>query len=234
MTPSQAADAAARRSYGRLLAWLAWQWRDIAAAEDALAEAFAAALVRWPSEGIPASPEGWLMTAAKRQLLMAARRQRLEDDPTLTILWPDESTPLPAAPDLPDSQLRLLFVCTHPAIAPEMRSALMLRTVLGIETGRIASAFLVKPETMSKRLVRTKGKIRATGVRFEEPEPAERPERLAFVLEAIYGAYTMHWGQADDTSAVQLADEASYLAELVAALLPTEPEALGQSFPNEV
>lgn len=227
MTPAQAAEAAARRSYGRLLAWLAWQWRDIAAAEDALAEAFAAALVRWPAEGVPASPEGWLMTAAKRQLLMAARRRRLEEDPTLTVLWPNESTPLPPAPDLPDSQLRLLFVCTHPAIAPEVRSALMLQTVLGVETVHIASAFLVKPETMSKRLVRAKAKLKATGVRYEEPGPAERPARLASVLEAIYAAYTLHWGQADDASACQLAAEARYLAELVAALLPTEPEALG-------
>jgi RNA polymerase sigma-70 factor (ECF subfamily) len=222
-----AAETAARHSYGRLLAWLAWQWRDVAAAEDALADSFATALERWPIDGVPASPDAWLRTAAHRNLLMAARRQRQADDPTLTVLWPGEDTPAPDAPLLPDARLRLLFVCAHPAIDASVHSALMLQTVLGLDAARIASAFLVKPETMTKRLVRAKAKIRATGMRFEEPEAQERPERLASVLEAIYGAYTLHWGQADDAGSGQLAGEAVFLAELVAAHLPDEPEALG-------
>jgi len=222
-----AAETAARHSYGRLLAWLAWQWRDVAAAEDALADAFADALERWPLDGVPASPDAWLLTAARRRLLMAARRQRLGDDPALTILWPGEHEPAPDAPPLPDTRLRLMFVCAHPAIDSSVHSALMLQTVLGLDAARIASAFLVKPETMTKRLVRAKAKIRAAGLRFEEPEPPEWPERLASVLEAIYGAYTLHWGQADDTGSGQLAAEAVFLAELVAAHLPGEPEALG-------
>lgn len=222
-----AAETAARRSYGRLLAWLAWQWRDVAAAEDALAEAFATALERWPLDGVPQSPDAWLLTAARRQLLVAARRQRLADDPTLTVLWPDEHEPVPDAPALPDTRLRLLFVCAHPAIAADIHSALMLQTVLGLDAARIASAFLVKPETMTKRLVRAKSKIRAAGLRFEEPEPPEWPQRLASVLEAIYGAYTLHWGQVDDAASGELAAEAMFLAELVAVHLPDEPEALG-------
>ncbi len=222
-----AAETAARHSYGRLLAWLAWQWRDVAAAEDALADAFAAALEHWPVDGVPASPDAWLLTAARRRLLVAARRQRLADDPALTILWPGEDEPAPDAPALPDARLRLLFVCAHPAIDAGVHSALMLQTVLGLDAARIACAFLVKPETMSQRLVRAKAKIRATGLRFEEPEPQEWSERLASVLEAIYGAYTLHWGQADDTGSGQLAGEAVFLAELVAAHLPDEPEALG-------
>ena len=222
-----AAETAARHSYGRLLAWLAWQWRDVAAAEDALAEAFATALERWPVDGVPASPDAWLLTAARRRLLMAARRQRLADDPTLTVLWPNEHEAAPDAPALPDTRLRLLFVCAHPAIDAGVHSALMLQTVLGLDAARIASAFLVKPETMTKRLVRAKSRIRATGLRFEEPEPQEWPERLASVLEAIYGAYTLHWGQVDDTASGELAAEAMFLAELVAAHLPDEPEALG-------
>ena len=222
-----AAESAARHSYGRLLAWLAWQWRDVASAEDALADAFATALERWPVDGVPASPDAWLLTAAKRRLLMAARRQRLADDPTLTILWPGENEAAPDTPALPDTRLRLLFVCAHPAIAAEVHSALMLQTVLGLDAARIASAFLVKPEAMTKRLVRAKAKIRAAGLRFEEPEPQEWSARLASVLEAIYGAYTLHWGLADDTVSGQLAAEAVYLAELVAAHLPGEPEALG-------
>ena len=222
-----AAETAARHSYGRLLAWLAWQWRDVAAAEDALAEAFATALERWPVDGVPASPDAWLLTAAKRRLLVAARRQRLADDPALTVLWPGEHDVAPEAPALPDTRLRLLFVCAHPAIDAGVHAALMLQTVLGLDAARIASAFLVKPEAMTKRLVRAKAKIRATGLRFEEPDPAEWAERVASVLEAIYGAYTLHWGQADDTGSSELAAEAVYLAELVAAHLPDEPEALG-------
>ena len=221
------AEAAARRSYGRLLAWLAWQWRDVAAAEDALAEAFATALERWPRDGVPSAPDAWLLTAARRQLLVAARRQRLADDPALTVLWPGEDEAAPEAPALPDTRLRLMFVCAHPAIDAGVHSALMLQTVLGLDAARIASAFLVKPEAMTKRLVRAKSKIRATGLRFDEPEPPEWPARLASVLEAIYGAYTLHWGQVDDAAAGELAAEATFLAELVATHLPDEPEALG-------
>jgi len=103
----------------------------------------------------------------------------------------------------------------------------MLQTVLGLDAARIASAFLVKPEAMTKRLVRAKAKIRAAGLRFEEPGPDEWPERLASVLEAIYGAYTLHWGLADDADSGELAGEARFLAELVASQLPEEPEALG-------
>src|SRR5262249_58149366 len=113
---AQEAEAAARRSYGRLLAWLAWQWRDIAAAEDALAEAFAVALERWPVDGVPSAPESWLLTTARRELLMAARRRRLEDDPTLTVLRPGADAPAPDAAALPDSRLRLMFVSPHPPI----------------------------------------------------------------------------------------------------------------------
>ena len=227
MNAEAAAEAAARHSYGRLLAWLAWQWRDVAAAEDALAEAFATALERWPRDGVPAAPDAWLLSAAKRRLLMAARRQRLADDPTLTVLWPDEHAAAPDAAPLPDARLRLLFVCAHPAIDAGVHSALMLQTVLGLDAARIASAFLVKPEAMTKRLVRAKAKIRATGLRFEEPPPDEWPARLASVLEAIYGAYTLHWGLADDADSGELAGEARFLAELVASQLPDEPEALG-------
>ncbi len=227
MNAAQAAEETARRSYGRLLASLAWQWRDIAAAEDALADAFAAALVRWPVDGVPASPEGWLMTAARRRLLMAARRLRLESDPTLTVLHPAEHEAALPPPAVADHRLRLMFVCAHPAIDAAVRSALMLQTVLGLDAARIASAFLVRPEAMTKRLVRAKAKIKATAIRFEEPQADELPARLAAVLEAVYGAYTLHWDRADAEEAGDLAGEALYLAELAASQLPREPEALG-------
>jgi len=227
LTPQQAAERAARQSYGRLLSWLAWQWRDIAAAEDALGDAFAAALATWPRDGVPASPEGWLMTAAKNQLALAARRRKLAEDPTLTVLWPDEHTSAPERPALPDDRLRLMFVCAHPAIDPPIRSALMLQTVLGLDAARIGAACLVPADTMGKRLSRAKAKIRQAGIRFEEPEPRELPQRVQAVLEAIYGAYTLHWGVADVVAGGALADEALYLATLVAAQLPEHAEALG-------
>ncbi len=222
-----AAERAARHHYGRLLAWLAWQWRDIAGAEDALGEAFARALARWPADGVPDAPQAWLLAVARRELLVAARRQRLADDPTLRVLFPNEADATPDAQAVPDVRLRLMFVCAHPAIDAGVRSALMLQVVLGLDAARIASAFLVKPEAMGKRLSRAKTKIRETGIRFEEPEARELPERVAAVLEAVYGAYTLHWGDVDDAARGQLAEEALYLAELVAAHLPGQPEALG-------
>lgn len=226
--PSRAAAVtAARDSYGRLLAWLAWQWRDIAAAEDALAEAFATALACWPRDGVPASPEGWLMTAAKRNLLKAARRRRQAEDPALTILFPGEDEEAPAPAVVPDDRLRLMFVCAHPAIDAKVRSALMLQVVLGLEAVHIAPAFMVSAEAMTKRLVRAKAKIKATAIRFEEPQADDLPPRLAAVLDAIYATYTLHWGQADEAPAQALADEALFLAELVAAQLPQDAEAIG-------
>lgn len=222
-----AAEAVARSSYGRLLAWLAWQWRDIAAAEDALAEALAGALARWPHEGVPASPEGWLMTTAKRHLLKAARRRRQAEDPAFTVLLAAADEAAPEPPAVPDDRLRLMFVCAHPAIDAGVRSALMLQTVQGLDAARIAEAFVVSAEAMGKRLVRAKAKIKATGIRFEWPAADELAGRLGAVLDAIYGCYTLHWGQADAARRESLAGEALYLAELVVAQRPDDAEAIG-------
>ncbi|MBL8377715.1 MAG: RNA polymerase subunit sigma-70 [Burkholderiales bacterium] len=226
-SPTHAALAAARASYGRLLAWLAWQWRDVAAAEDALAEAFAAALEHWPMQGVPASPEGWLVTAARRQLLMAARRRRLAEDPAFTALFPDAEAPAEDAPSIPDARLRLMLVCAHPAIDPSVHCALMLQVVLGVDAARIAGAWLISPEAMTKRLTRAKAKIREARIRFEVPDGADLEERVQSVLEAIYGAFTLDWGRAPEDAAGDLSDEAVYLAELVVAHLPDHAEANG-------
>ncbi len=225
-----AAEQAARDSYGRLVSWLAYQWRDVAAAEDALADAFATALRIWPETGVPASPDAWLLTAAKRNLLHAARHQRVVNDPASTILLPDDITE-DSAPSIPDERLKLMFVCAHPAIDEKTRTPLMLQTVLGLDAQRIASAFLVSPSTMAQRLVRAKNKIRDAGIRFENPEQADAAPRMEAVLDAIYAAFGTSWDAIDagddvDTAS-DLAEEAIYLARLMAQLLPEQPETMG-------
>ena len=227
-----AAEAAARQSYGRLLSWLAWQWRDVAAAEDALASALEKALRHWPAEGVPAAPEAWLLAVARRELQQTARRQRLHDSPQVQALLADEPS-APDAPALPDSRLKLLFVCAHPALDASLRPALMLQVVLGLPAAQIAQAMLTSPAAMAQRLVRAKQKIRDAGLRFEEPGPDEWPERLQAVLEAVYAAYGLGWqawqawesdaGDNPEPGALAgqgLRSEALYLADLVCSLLP--------------
>jgi RNA polymerase sigma-70 factor, ECF subfamily len=220
----QAAIQVAREAYGRILAYLAYRFRDIAAAEDALAEAFASALKAWPTTGVPDAPEAWLMTAAKRNLLQMHRHAAVVSDPAATILLVDENTPAPELPTLPDQRLKLLFACAHPAIDASVRTAMMLQTVLGIEAEKIANVFVVSPSAMAQRLVRAKTKIRVAGIRLEEPEARDLPGRIHNVLEAIYAAYGLAW---DDAVTSDFADEAIYLADLVASLLPGQAEPAG-------
>ena len=227
-----AATTAARQSYGRLLAWLAYQWRDVAAAEDALASALEKALTLWPTQGVPAAPDAWPLTVAMRALLQIARRQRLHNSPQVQALLQGELA-ADDAPALPDSRLTLLFVCAHPAIDTAVRPALMLQVVLGLQVHQIAPAMLTAPAALAQRLVRAKHKIRAAGLRFEEPDAADLADRLHAVLEAFYAAYGLGWDQAEaDTgdpgdpvaaggAALQgLRGEALFLADLVCSLLP--------------
>ena len=229
---TRAARQAARDSYGRLLAYLAYRWRDIAAAEDALAEAFASALQTWPTTGVPRAPDAWLMTAAKRNLLQMHRHARLANDPAVAILLGEQDAAAADAPRIPDERLKLLLVCAHPAIDAASRTPLMLQTVLGLEARQIASAFLVSPAAMARRLVRAKTKIRQTGIRFLEPEASELPGRVHAVLEAIYAAYRLGWeGSSGDepgsAQASNLVEESIYLADLTASLLPDNAEPAG-------
>lgn len=225
----RAAETAARESYGRLLSWLAWQWRDVQAAEDALADAFVAALSHWPERGIPDAPEAWLMAVAKRNLLQVARHRKLASDPAVTMLLAEELAEAPELPSLPDHRLKLLFVCAHPALDASVHTALMLQTVLGLDAKQIAPAFLVAPSTLAQRLVRAKRKIHDAGLRFEVPEGPELAARLQAVLEAIYAAFGLGWDAAVlfDAEASELTEEALYLARLVVALQANSAEARG-------
>lgn len=230
-------ERAARDAYGRLLSALAYRFRDIAAAEDALGDALGAALERWPETGVPRSPEAWLMAVAKNRLRHVARHRAVVSDPRTSAALEELSIGLEQATETTtDSRLNLMFVCAHPAIDASLRTPLMLQTVLGLDALRIGRAFLVPGPTMGQRLVRAKQKIRDAGVPFDTPEGVDLSERLGAVLEGVYAAFGSAW---DDTAGGQdapdtaqalpepLAEEALFLAQLLAQQLPNEPEVLG-------
>jgi predicted RNA polymerase sigma factor len=217
-----------RDSYGRLLAVLAAPTRDIAAAEDALADAFERALVRWPDDGMPANPEGWLLTVARNRLRDLWKSSGyLMTEPLTESDY--ASAPLDEdMPAIPDRRLELMLVCAHPAIAPNIRTPLMLQSVLGVEAAAIATAFAVEPTTMAQRLVRAKNRIRDAGIPFVLPARDDLAERLPAVLEAVYGAYAIDWQLTPQGAPIEsLSAEALQLALVLAELLPDEAEVLG-------
>lgn len=224
-------ELAARQSYGQLLAFLAARTRDLAAAEDALADAFAAALAAWPVQGVPAAPAAWLLKVARRRAIDAARRGRTRAaaDAPLRLLAEELRAAGEVGTEIPDDRLRLMFACAHPAIDPAARAPLILQAVLGFDAGSIASAFLAAPAAIAQRLVRAKRKIRDAGIPFREPAADEMPERLQAVLEAIYATFAEGWSDPLGSTGgrSELAAEAIWLGRLVGSLLPAEPEALG-------
>jgi RNA polymerase sigma-70 factor (ECF subfamily) len=224
------ADAVARRSYGKLVAFLAARTRDVAAAEDALSEAFASALADWPRNGCPSNPEAWLLTVARRKAIDMARGRRRHEIAGEQLRVMAEGLEAAAAEsEIPDQRLALMFACAHPAIDAGIRAPLILQAVLGLDAAMIASAFLTSPAAMGKRLVRAKDKIRQAGIPFRIPEREELPVRLDTVLAAIYAAFTEGWTDPGGTDVVRrdLTEESFFLARLAAELLPEEPEALG-------
>ena len=226
------AEEVARASYGRLLAILASKDGDIESAEDCLADAFAQALSTWPKRGVPDNPEAWLLTVARNRRHDTRRSAAYQlTDPIDDV---ERVTALSATIDeldpgaIPDRRLALLFVCAHPAIDPAARTPLMLQTVLGFDADDIGRAFLVPAATMAQRLVRAKRRIRDARIPFAIPEREQMPQRLAPVLEAIYGAYAIDFSLVAGTSPREsLSAEAHFLATTLAESLPDEPEALG-------
>ncbi len=222
------AEWVARAAYGRLIAILSARSRDIAAAEDALAEAFAAALRSWNDHGVPTNPEAWLLTAARNVMKNQLRHRGIAEAAIPDLLASQESM-AEDGPQFPDERLKLLFACAHPAIDAGIRTPLMLQTILGLDAARIGSAFLVAPTTMGQRLARAKAKIRDSGLRFELPSQHDMPQRLSEVLDAIYAAFGIGWDAAAGIEAGGrgLTEEAIYLGRLLAALMPDEPEVKG-------
>ncbi len=226
-----AIEVVARNSYGQLIAYIAARSGDVAGAEDALGDAFVAALERWPVEGIPQKPEAWLLHSACNRMIDAARRNQVRENSEkfLQQIAEEAETIAVTHEHFPDERLKLLFVCAHPAIEAAARTPLMLQTVLGIDAARIASAFLVSPAAMSQRLVRAKNKIRAAAIPFRVPDPPEWNERISFVLDAIYSAYTTGWESLIEVSSTHhaLAGDAIAIGRTLAQLMPAEPEAHG-------
>lgn len=227
------AELAARQSYGRLLAILSARTTDIAASEDALADAFAAALDSWPRDGVPANPPAWLLTVARNHILDQWRRSEVREAAGETLLlmadeFADTGTG-ERSNAVADERLRLLFVCAHPAIDLAARAPLMLQTVLGLDVARMAGAFLTSPATLSQRLVRAKTRVRAAGIPFSEPLAADLPQRLQDVQDGIYAAYGTGWDDVEgaDIARQGLTAEAISLGRILCEQMPQEPEPAG-------
>ncbi len=232
----RSAGVAARDSYGRLLALLAASTSDLAAAEDALADAFERALRTWPSQGVPGSPDAWLLTVARNRLRDQWKSARVQRAVPLDDGWDALAIVDDIDVDsIPDRRLELMLVCAHPAIERAVHTPLMLNTVLGFTAEQVGRAYSMPPSTMATRLVRAKRRIKAAGIPFRIPDRADLPARMTSVLEAVYGAYVIDWATgpqdrrppSDALPSDALPSEALHLAEVLATLVPGDPEARG-------
>jgi RNA polymerase sigma-70 factor (ECF subfamily) len=235
---SEEVELAARDSYGRLLAWLTSRCGSISMAEDALSDALAEAVRRWPESGVPDNTEAWLLTVARRRLIDEQRRQSRRADMETKLRTAEqirltvsatETAESPLGSGIPDRRLELLFTCAHPDVDAAMRTPLMLQTVLGLTAEQIGSAMFVAPSTIGQRLVRVKRRIARDGIPFEVPPEDQLADRLGHVLDAVYAAYGVGYDDADDaaSAAAGLAGEAIWLAALLVQLLPDHAEPKG-------
>jgi RNA polymerase sigma-70 factor (ECF subfamily) len=218
-----------RSEYGRAVAVLARVFSDIDIAEDAVQEAFATAVSRWPERGMPPAPAGWIITTARNRAIDRLRREASRNDrhAQAALLHAGEK-PVDDGP-VQDDRLRLIFTCCHPALGRAAQVALTLRLLGGLRTPEIARAFLVPESTMAQRLVRAKGKIRDARIPYRVPSEADMPERLASVLAVVYLIFNEGYAASSGDLLIrdELAAEAIRLGRLLAELMPDEPEVLG-------
>jgi RNA polymerase sigma-70 factor (ECF subfamily) len=221
-------DALYRRESRRVLATLIRLLGDFDLAEEAMAEAFRAAMEQWPREGVPANPRAWLVSAGRFKAIDAIRREA-----RFAYVDPEALEAVPAGPEaeregIEDDRLRLVFTCCHPALAPDAQVALTLREVCGLTTGEIARAFLSQEPALAQRIVRAKTKIRQARIPYEVPGKAELPERLEAVLRVVYLVFNEGYSASagESVTRAELSQEAIRLARLIVELMP-EPEAMG-------